>query len=157
MLLIPASYISNAEKSKTENRYLAKQPQFFTKRHKINLNYGKEFNDWFNDRFTLRDKLIKVNALISYYLGGEIYKNNKITFYKKYNFMDSGTAFGSGMEITPEILETYYENVSKFQKYCDDNNIKLYILVVPRQIEFFDFRIKNERRNKPDLVEEALS
>ncbi len=155
LLCIPASHISKAEKSDVERRNLAKKAQFI-KNNKINLKYGKDFDSWFNDRFALRKNLIKANTIIAYSLSKDTCRNNKITFYKKYNFMDSGSAFGPKGQATPEMLEAYRKNINRLQNFCDNNNIKLYILIVPRQIEFFDFQIKNERRNKPDSAEEAI-
>lgn len=155
LLCIPALHISDTEKSNIEKRIFAPKAVLI-KDNKINLNYGKDFDKWFNDRFSLREQLIKANTAIICSLSREKYKNNKITFYKKYNLMYSGSYFGPSTKITPEMLNAYRENVNRLQKYCDDNNIKLYILIVPRQREFFDYSIKDKRNKRPDLAEEVI-
>ena len=53
-LLIPISYINNEEISYAENRSLAKFYPIYTKQEGVNFNFGKQFDNWYNDRFNLR-------------------------------------------------------------------------------------------------------
>jgi hypothetical protein len=46
--------------------------------------------------------------------------------------------------------------VNKLQKYCDDKNIKLYILLVPRKAEFFNYPLADKRIYEPDPAEEII-
>ena len=55
-----------------------------------------------------------------------------------------------------EILDTYADNINKLQKYCDNNNIKLYILIVPRKAEFFDYPLADKRNYEPDGAEQVI-
>ena len=61
-LFIPMSKINQDAKSETENRYLAKYKPLITKEGQLNLSFGKDFENWFNDRFAMRKELNYLNA-----------------------------------------------------------------------------------------------
>lgn len=156
-LCIPASHISKDKKAKFENRYLAEKAVLIDHK-KLNLNYGKDFNAWFNDRFNMRYRMMKWNTIITCNLSEDYCKNGGVTLYKKGNLFYRSSYFGfpkiEGNK--QEILDTYAGNVNKLQKYCDDNNIKLYILIVPRKAEFFDYPLADKRNYEPDPAEEII-
>ncbi len=160
LLCIPPSHISKDKIAKGENRTLAKKPVLIDKnaRRQLNLNYGNEFNEFFNDRFYLRNKIIRLNTVIDCTLSTTYCINKQYTFYKKGNLIYSGSYFGLSKirKDKQEVLETYADNVNKLQKFCDDNKIKLYILIVPRQSEFFDYPLSEKRNYLPDGAEEVL-
>ena len=151
VLFIPASHIDNRKKSKLEKRMLAKAP-VFVKNHKLNLKYGNEFNAWFNDRFNFRNDLIQLNNIVKYNITKNYYYATKVTIYKKHNLFYSTSAFGlsNSNKNTDDVLKTYVKNVNELQQYCDKNNIKLYILVVPRKLDFFDYKIADKEYYIPD-------
>ena len=81
LLFIPMMKISDAEKSKQENRVLAKYEPLFNN-GKLNKKFGPQFDNWFNDRFNGRNFLISIFSNLSYYLSN-IYQNNSSLFIKK--------------------------------------------------------------------------
>lgn len=57
-LFIPMSKINQDEISSQENRMLAKWQPLINEDREINYNFGKDFNEWFNDRFYLRNNML---------------------------------------------------------------------------------------------------
>lgn len=126
MLFIPMSKINQDEISKNENRRLAQWQPLITQDGKLNYNFGNDFNDWFNDRFNFRKNLIDINTVFSIYTQG---KANG-------GYIDFKTGFvylrGEISHITlTKIPQESYESLLKFDKFCKDNNIELYVLLVP--------------------------
>ncbi len=160
LLCIPASHISKEKMEKDEFRTLAEKPLLIDKnaRKKLNLKYGNEFNEFFNDRFYLRRKMIQLNIAVKCTLNTTYCGNKKYTFYKKGNLIYSGSYFGLPKirKNKQEVLEAYADNVNKLQKFCDDRNIKLYILVVPRQADFFNYPLADIRNYRQEQAEEVL-
>ena len=76
LLFVPMFHISDAEKSIQENRMLAKKPDF-SQIYDKGGNFGKLYEQWFNDRFFGRKVLIDVNNY-SKCLFGETCSNIKI-------------------------------------------------------------------------------
>ena len=66
-LFIPMMNINTSEmaQAKKENRMLAKYVPLFGD-NGINLNYGKNFETWFNDRFWGRERVIKSFSRLRY-------------------------------------------------------------------------------------------
>ena len=58
IVIAPLTKINYAEKSKTENRNLAKIVNFHKLKHSEFLKWTKSFENWLNDRFRGRDKVI---------------------------------------------------------------------------------------------------
>lgn len=128
LLFVPMSRISTAQKSMQENRMLAKYPQLLTK--SLNLEYGRQFEKWFNDRFFGREEIIRIHTDIMYNINN-IYQNNKAMFFKK-----SGWMFGKPLAIncpSNQEIEQISAAIKKFDNFCEKNNIRLYIIVVPQK------------------------
>ena len=128
ILLIPASKISQNKSSPEEARLLAVWKPFIFKDNKINYNFGKNYDSWFNDRFHFRTELISfyknIKERIAYdycELGSwYIFKSNKFIFSKRNlnNFSDR-----EKFQIK--------ENLTRIANLCKKNNIKLYIAIAP--------------------------
>lgn len=56
ILFIPMSHISKKDISTQENRTLTKWSGLITPNGEINFEFGKNFNEWYNDRFNFREK-----------------------------------------------------------------------------------------------------
>ena len=75
-LLLPASNIdTKSTKSIIENRNLAVYKPI-THNSVLNFNYGKNFENWFNDRFYLRSRLQKIRTS-TYYKLNRVFMKNK--------------------------------------------------------------------------------
>ncbi len=156
LLCIPASNISKAKKSKAENRYLAKRA-VFVKDSKINLNFGKEFNEWFNDRFYLRRYLINANSTLTCMINSRSCQIGDITYNKKYNLVYRNYNFWGMNDLgrnKAKKIEIIKENLNKISKICKDRSIKLYILIVPRQCDYFE--IDDNRKNIQNPADEVV-
>lgn len=145
-LFIPMSHITNKEISKTENRVLAKWTPFITLDGKINYNFGKDFDSWFNDRFNLRKIFIICNNKIKFFLASEIYFQDAEMYNKKTHW-----AFNRNWFIPPDLRDQfplYKKNILKLEEFCKKNNIKLYVVIPPVNGEVYDkeiypFKIKH--------------
>ncbi len=157
LLCIPGSHISKAKKAQGENRYLAKKAKFINN-HKLNMSYGKEFNEWFEDRFNLRKNMIRWKVTIDCSLNTTYCGNKKITYYKKGHLFYRESYYGA-KEIAKnkqQILNEYANNINKLQRFCNDKNIKLYLLIIPRQAEFFDYPLADKRNYEADPADEII-
>lgn len=140
LLFMPMSHISDAEKSIQENRMLAKYKPIF-KDNKFNLNFGRDFDEWFSDRFRGREIIIKFVSNLMYHLSS-IYSNKQAIYIE-----DTGWMFNLPLIDEPlsesEITEIN-ETIRKFDKFLEDHGIKFYVLLVPKkesiyQSELFDY------------------
>ncbi|MGN0030946.1 MAG: hypothetical protein ACI37Q_03220 [Candidatus Gastranaerophilaceae bacterium] len=134
LLFIPMSNISQEKVSKTENRKLADWQPIILSKTKINYNFGKDFDNWFNDRFFLRKFIVKTYSDVKYYLAYQYYSSNKGFINKKNNWM-STTLNPEKSTITAKEKDNIVVNVRKLKNFCEKNNIKLYIIIPPRKEE----------------------
>lgn len=158
LLCVPMSHIDNRAKSKTENRYLAKSPVFISK-YKVNMEFGKDFNNWFNDRFNTRKQAIDANIALICMINSKNCKNGEVTFDKKHNLLYREFNFWGMKPIKKnkeEILKTHAENFNKLQNYCKKKGIGLYVLIVPRACDYFDFDIPDKRKNMANPADEVI-
>lgn len=128
LLFVPMSRISDAEKSMQENRMLATYPKLLVSGG-VNCNYGAQFEKWFNDHFFGR------NALLDIFVGikrgiNRVYENGGAIWIKSNNWM-----FHKGelqqKEISNEEILEIANQVNKLNEFCRENNIKMYMLIVP--------------------------
>lgn len=158
LLCLPISHIDKSVKSDTENRNLAKKPALVSK-HKLNYNFGKDFNNWFNDRFNARKQAINTNIAITCMINSKNCKNGEVTFDKKHNLLYREFNFWGMKPITKnkeDILKTHAINIGKLQEYCNNNNIGLYLLIVPRACDYFDFDMPDKRKYTTNPADEVI-
>jgi len=131
LLFIPMSHINQDVKSKKENRRLAVYKPLFKKHQKINYNFGRDFDAWYNDRFNLRYPLfcfynniiMKINPILV---------TNKGLFNQKTNWMFSRGQLivydkFSALNMNNDIIVPF----ETFESFCKMHNIKLYVILVP--------------------------
>lgn len=128
-LFIPMSHISQEEISKQENRYLAKWQPIVNENGELNFDFGKNFNDWFNDRFCLRKNFINFNNSIKILFTSKCEKGfldkNTYTTYPNWSFGHHDI----------ELIKDNFKALYQFNDYCKKNNIKLYTLIVPQKAD----------------------
>ena len=134
-LFIPITHINQAEISKQENRTLAKWQPLIKENNEINFEFGKNFNEWFNDRFILRDSIIQLYRLIGLKLAYKIYKFNEI-YYNKKTMWAFNPDWINPNDITPE-MPKILENIQKLYVFCNKNHIHLYIVTAPVKEEVY--------------------
>lgn len=133
LLFIPMSHIKKDNVSKAENRKLAVYKPFI-KDGKINYNFGKDFDKWFNDRFNLRGEVIKAYNFVKYTSAINYYETPRAFINKKTNWcfrLDKYAQEVLKNGIKKEQIILAAENLSKYNDFCNKNNIKLYILITP--------------------------
>ena len=154
VLFIPMLKIDNNEKSLQENRMLAKYMPLFNN-NGINLQYGKQFERWFNDRFLGRNILIKLNNDIHQYIN-KYYGNNKA------QMLEDGWLIGVNESraniISTKQLDEFTNAIKQFNDFCKQNGIVCYIEIAPRKIEFMrDKLLRNVLERDPaELLSEHL-
>lgn len=134
-LFVPMSNINQDEISVQENRTLAKWQSFITEDGEINYDFGKNFNEWFNDRLYKRNKIISIYLKIKYSLAsdyaevplGYMYKKSGWMFYEQ-SQRDINNSFEP---LSNNELKQYTGNIRKLLDYCNKSNIKLYIIISP--------------------------
>ena len=145
-LYIPISHINKSQFSIFEKRKLASKPQVIIN-NKINYNFGKDFDKWFNDRFFLRFQLLQLNTLIKFLLNKCLIFEQTV-YIKKHNFFYASGDFGLYPDAKYQEIEKelYVNNLNKLNEYYIKNNIKLYLLIAPRRIDFFNYKIPYNTR-----------
>jgi len=133
ILLLPMFFLNKNEISKFENRQLATLPAIKTKDNKINFNFGKDFEEYFKDRFFLRNQFIQFYCNVKYYLSITIYQYENKFYNKKTNLM-IGKIYNWIPSLNDKEKEATIANLSKLKTFCNNNNIKLYILIPPGRI-----------------------
>ena len=131
-LFVPMIHINKGNYSILENREKAKFVGLIND-NKINYDFGKIFNNWFNDRFCLRDDLVKLYSQISLTL---LKKCSKGYIEKDWIYWDTNKK----QKYDKENLES----LIKFQKFCEDNDIRLYVFIVPDKNDIY-FSKKSNR------------
>ena len=136
VIFIPMSHISNLKISEQEHRSLAKwKPLFET--GKINLNFGNDFNNYFNDRFYTRNFMVELyNRVIKYNLAFRYYETKGVWLNKKNNWM-GGQITEEKSSFDEDVLKSAVQSIKKLQEFSAKNNIKPYIIIVPRKRELF--------------------
>lgn len=147
LLFIPMSYISNAEKSEQENRRLAPKPQLMIEREGIN-NFGKQFDDWFNDRFLGREKLISLYSTLKFHIS-KVYNNGGAIYLSNNNWMFNSTGiYAPDKKSQKEIIL----QLNKLNEFCLAHNIKFYLLLIPvKSTIYHDILKENYKFNQSSL------
>ena len=134
MLFIPMLHIDKSEISEQENRILAKPAKIFNKNGSINYDFGKNVNEWFNDRFNYREKLIALNGFMTI-------STNKNLEIKKDGFIDKQTGFmyyyRNFYRYSPNEIKINLAQLLKLNEFCNENGIKLYVLITPPKDEIY--------------------
>lgn len=134
LLFIPMSHLNKADKSYRENRALAEYKPLFMKNCKINFDYGKNFNNYFNDRFFGRNYLINLcilnKSILSsdYYVAGNTYLNKKNNYMFTYNIFEGNDNWNIPDK---EEIRKYKYTLNKLNNYFENTNKNWYILVIP--------------------------
>lgn len=132
--------ISNAVKSTRERRVLATKPKLEDV-FKEKADYGRRYENWFNDRFCGRSLLIKLHDSICYNIN-RIIRTKSALYFKEDHLLiqlpEYGTVFG-----LPH-AQLISRSINQLNDFCEKNRIKLYILEIPRK-EFFYKNIVKEK------------
>ena len=157
-LFIPMHSINKNEISQTENRKLAEWQPFVTSMNRINYDFGKNFDEWFNDRFFGRYYLTAANSNLRM-IFSDIYKTDSAVYDKKYNLLYTSSFYGFQPDNNSDFnkqKENIVNNLARLNEYCNSRNIKLYLLIVPRGSNFIEHTILNLKAEKKDYAEDII-
>ena len=133
ILLFPIKKIDNREIDTKENRKLNKKSQLFLD-NKINLNFGKETEDWLSDHFYKRELIIRKNGKLN-----EIIKNrieNDVAFLGKddwifYKGNNSILNYQNINLFSEEELNQIKDILVSRKRYFDSKKAKYYTIIIP--------------------------
>lgn len=136
LLTLPTLRISDAEKSEQENRMLAAKPELFVN-HKFNSVYGTQFEQWFNDRFFGREKMLKLHSNFT--------RLNRYATYGGAQLVKDEWLLGiwdqKPLTFSENELENIFKGVSAYNDFCRQNHISCYLEIVPRKLDFMRDKI----------------
>ncbi len=133
LLFIPMSQISKETKDMRENRMLATFPTLIVN-NTFNTNYTKQFENWFNDRFRGRDKLLHVYTKVE--KANSIIKSDKGSYDQKTHWTFDQWQISHkplSMQKDKEILSA----LQNLQKFLKENNIEFYVFVTPEKLDLY--------------------
>ena len=161
MLFLPISIINHDSISDSEERFLAKFPKLLEDNH-FNYKFGHEFENWFNDRFFGRNQIIQLYNNLKVICSGDLVKFPTIHFYKSNGWMLANQDFHGYKKYTNNQLNIISTNIRQLKEFCNKNNIKLYIMVVPsKEILYKDMDLmrlpkKSTKQNKVKTLVEKI-
>ena len=81
-----------------------------------------------------------------------------MTFDKKHNLLYREEFWGMKPieKEKDDILKTYANNINKFKDYCSKRKIGLYLLIVPRQSDYFDFDMPDKKKYTENPADEVI-
>lgn len=147
LMVLPALNIDFESVISRENRKLAPMAHLFAD-GRINNAFGRQFDEWFKDRFTGRDGIINLYNMFQNSVNRKFERHGVIL--GKDNWMFHGrTANFQGTDIFPQSdLEKMRDNLRRLQHFCDALGIKLYIIVSPYKHHVYpEFYPKNVKRS----------
>lgn len=159
-LFVPMMKIDNADKSERENRMLAKYIPLFND-GKINNNFGKDFETWYNDRFLGRKEFIKfhsqIMAKLNYRQGNDkvLIGKDGWLFYKT----DNGIRNFQNLDLFSDSqLKNIADYLQKINDWCKANNKQfIYFLTADKNKiygEYFRFvsKINSDEKSRANQL-----
>ena len=134
LLFIPIMKIDNKEISVQENRTLAKYEPFISDDNKINFDYGKDFENWFNDHFNHREWLITLNSKLNLFLNRKLQSETALQGKENWLFTtrwNSTAMFQNKNLFSDDELAQIKQKMLALQKWAERHNMKFYIMLVP--------------------------
>lgn len=134
LLLLPVIHINNQDISTTENRALAPAAKFIKDNNKFNKNFGRDFNNWFTDRFFGRNQLMYINNL-AFKSGGVIHGTDNVLidndgwlFYVRDNSLKN---FANLTKFSTKELKNAANYLSDMDDWCKKHKKKFYVFIMP--------------------------
>jgi len=138
LCVLPIAYLDKSKASSFENRNLAVFKTLYEDK-KLNLNFGRDFNTWLNDRFTGRTFVMQANTVLKSLTDGKV-GNDKVyagkdKWYFRKDILKSIVHYKENDE---KRFEQTKAALSRFSNFCQKNKSDLYILVMPSNEEFYE-------------------
>lgn len=133
VLFIPVGNINQDKISVQENRVLATYKPLWNGQ-KINYNFGRDFEQWFNDRFVSRNLLIGSYSLAQNYINRKSMSDRVFEAKDGWLFYlgdDSASNYQNKNLLSDKCLQNITGYLSELQKWCNKNNKKFYLFLAP--------------------------
>ena len=150
-IFIPMWNISDQETSQNENRTLAARPTLKAIYDK-SQNYGQQFEQWFNDHFYSREKIIRFHD----YIQRSITKrgNDKVLIGKDnwlfYTLENSINNFKNTSTFSDKELENIAQYLSDINNWAKQHGKEFYYLICPDKNKIYGEYIIGITQEKPD-------
>lgn len=141
---------TKTEKSPKENRQLSVYKTFI-KDNDINFNYGEDFNNWFSDRFYLRDKTTELHNILKRTINRNYKDNFALIGKENWLFLVSGNSERNYLNLdkfSEKDLKKAVDYIVSIDNYCKKHNKKFIFLICPDKNKIYgeyypDYYIKN--------------
>lgn len=151
LLVVPLCHMNKGDKLLSENRMMATFPELI-KKNKINYSYGKEFDDWLNDRFFGRKGFLNLYKFFNRF--NSCIRNRKAVYFKSNGWMFLNTEKLKRMD--PEKIQRTIDQIKEVSAFCQQHHIKMYVLLTPFKESVY-YQYIADKNISADEIEEYLS
>lgn len=133
ILVFPIKNIDNKEIDTKENRKLNEKSQLLLD-NKINLNFGKETEDWLSDHFYKRELIIRKNRKLNEIITNRV--ENDVAFLGKEDWIfykgDNSILNYQNINLfSEEELNQIKEVLASRKRFFNSKNAKYYTIIIP--------------------------
>lgn len=157
-LLLPGSCVSKKSISKEENRKLAPWVPLISD-GRVNSNFGRDFEAYFNDRFFLRDELLRVNQWLTTFTGTGFQRTGKVIYGKdNWYFYARNNAYRNYHNLdlfSRETLSQLADDLNFIHGLCRKTGKKLYIFIIPDKHKIYGEYFPAAEKIYPDSLSRA--
>ena len=155
-LLLPVVLLNTREnvKDQSENRMLSPYRSAFTTEpnFRINLNFMKDFENYFNDRFGFRNQLIKVKqypekSALNKLLSSIVYKNNS-AFCQSDGWCFLNNINGETEMCIFDKQKRFAPDTSLLRQIVSKTNKQIILIVNPLKTEIYPEKVKIFKENR---------
>lgn len=129
-LILPASNIDFDSVISRENRKLAETAKPFVD-GRVNNAFGRQFDEWFKDRFAGRNKIIDLYNAFQNTVNKKFERHGVIIGKDDWMFHGRIANFKGTDAFSDAELEKMRGNLRRLKRFSDEHGIKLYIMVSP--------------------------
>jgi hypothetical protein len=155
------------QKSLKENRNLTKYKTLIRENGRLNYEYGKNFERWFNDRFNARKEVLSIHAFLIFYINsrhniinGLLNGQDGWLFYRGINRMQTIEHYQNVKLFSQERLEKTAAYLQSINDWCEKNNKKFYFFIAPDKHriygEQFPFYVKKVFPDEQDKTYQLI-
>lgn len=133
ILLFPSMKIDDKINDFRENRKLQEKSKLI-KDGRLNLNFGKETEQWLNDHFHKRRQIIKIYEKINKKLIGRVENNSAFMGKDKWLFYKGDNSIINFQNInlySEKELEKIEKNLKLRKEWLNNQGIKYYVFIAP--------------------------
>lgn len=164
LFILPNTKFDKKEYEFVEKRPLATMPKLIVD-GKINKEFGKQFENFYNDRFRKRNVCIDRNLAIKGYINGRMENYLEIEGQDSWLFLKADNSianFQNKVLFSDVELSKIKRNLDILNAWCRKNNIKLIVIIPPDKNrvygEYYPKHIKKVNpKSRVELLREYMS